>query len=245
MSSARSTAIPSPARQSAHAAHAALIQGLSEGVFAIAGPAGAGKSHIASALAVECGATLYSIDCRFIGDSAERRLLLERKQLRSLHDYQDSVNQFNWWDWAAIQRDLDDLARGRGVVIEAPYDRTTGMRLGPLSLMPAPMVLVEGALLGPPDLVGRFCKILFLCAPARVRFERILDKDGSRRSFNEILARFLVTEYSEALYYRNLFDWAANKLAFLDSIEGRPCSPPSLAGDLFLPMRIKWDRIAP
>jgi hypothetical protein len=71
-----------------------------------------------------------------------------------------------------------------------------------------------------------------------VRFERILAKDSARRSFNEILARFLITEYSETIYYRNLFTWAADRIVFVDTATGHPCARPDLPDELFVPLKV-------
>lgn len=79
---------------------------------------------------------------------------------------------------------------------------------------------------------------MFLCVPAAVRFERTAAKDAGRRSFNEILARFLITEFSETTYYRQLFAWARRKIVFIDGVTGQPCSPFTLADDLFVPLRM-------
>lgn len=208
------------------------------GLFGITGPAGSGKTHAAAALSVSHRCTFYSADLRFIGDSVERRALLDRKQAKSLVDYQDSANQFNWWDWSAIQRDVNDLMTGSSVIVESPYDRTSGTKGHAIEIKPSKIILFEGAVLGPPDLVHKFTKVFFLLTPEMERFDRILKKDIQRRSFNDVLARFLITEYSETIYYKNLFSWASEKLIFVDTLSGRPSSQPLLSSDLFVPLRI-------
>ena len=217
-----------------------LVSGLlrGPGPLAITGPAGAGKSFIASAMAAGGDCAVYSADFRFIGDSTDRRNLLTRKQAKSAADYQDSANQFNWWDWPAIERDLQTLAGGAGVELDAAYDRDTGLSGTRRRIEPARRLLFEGALLGPPQLVSRFRQIVFVCTPAQTRFARLVAKDAARRSFNEILARFLITEYSETIYYRNLFAWAADRMSFVDAEKATPCPQPELPGDLFVPLRV-------
>lgn len=216
----------------------AALKSKPAGVFAITGPAGSGKSTAGRSVAEASKLALYSADFRFIGDSDDRRLLLERKQARSSQDYRDSANQYNWWNWPAIDRDLASLVAGRPVVLDGPYDRETGRRGQAIEIRPGAGVLYEGALLGPPSLVDRLQRIFFLCTPQELRLERLLAKDRSRRSFNDILARFLITEYSETTYYRNLFSWAGDKLVFLDTTTGRRCQPPMLAEDLFVPLKV-------
>lgn len=215
-----------------------IIASAEPGIFAITGAAGSGKSFAGKHLAKQEQLALYSIDFRFIGDSMDRLALLTRKQARSVADYQDSANQFNWWDWSAVNDDLTELTCGKEVVLTAPYDRASGKKGMEMSIPPAIKILVEGALLGPPSLVEKFVKIFFLVTPQNVRFNRILEKDISRRSFNEILARFLITEYSENMYYRNLFSWAGDRLVFIDAMNGQLCLEPKLPNDFFVPLRV-------
>lgn len=215
---------------------AAIIGTGAKGLYAITGPAGAGKTRVSSALAQSGDVAVYSTDYRFIGDSYERKALLNRKAFRSANVYRDSVNQYNWWDWASIEQDLEGLLSGTPVKLDQAYDRSTGLRTVTETIVPARCVIVEGAILGPPPLVSRIKRIFFLCASSEVRFFRILEKDRQRRSFDEILARFLITEYSETIYYRNLFSWARGKIVFIDSASGKPTSPPRLSSRVFLPM---------
>lgn len=215
-----------------------LLKGYGFGLFGITGPAGSGKTYTGKVLSASHECALYSADFRFIGDSLERKALLTRKQAKSVVDYQDSANQFNWWDWSAIRRDVDKLMEGSSVVVESPYDRTLGTKVGSIEITPSKIVLFEGAILGPPDLINKFTRIFFLSTPQRERFDRILKKDLERRSFNDVLARFLITEYSETIYYKNLFSWAHEKLLFVDTASDRPCSKPDLPADLFVPLRV-------
>ncbi len=208
------------------------------GTYGITGPAGAGKTFAANQLAEAVGCTVYSADYGFIGSSEERKLLLLKKQLRSVEDYKDAVNQFNWWDWGAILRDLDDLQAGIDVQIAAPYDRATGKSGPHLALSATDTLIYEGAILGPPFLVNRLKRIFFLWADASVRFQRLAQKDLGRRSFNELLARFLITEYSEALFYKNLFKWTGDKIVFVDALTGIPCGKPKLPTDFFIPLHV-------
>jgi uridine kinase len=216
----------------------AMLSSVEAGAIAITGAAGAGKTHVAGALGHALGCPVYSADFRFIGDTGARRELLERKQARSVSDYRDSANQYNWWDWTAIERDVATLLAGGEVLLEAPYDRRSGARGETIRIGPARRLLVEGAILGPPQLIDRFARIVFLCTPPRLRFQRVVAKDAARRSFNEIAARFLITEYSETIYYRNLFNWARGQLAFVDTDQCRLVAQPPLPSDLFVPLRV-------
>jgi hypothetical protein len=88
-------------------------------------------------------------------------------------------------------------------------------------------------------------RVFFLCTPARIRFGRILAKDQGRRSFNEILARFLITEYSETLHYRALFSSVQDRLLFIESGTGQPAGRPELPAELFIPLQVEAERERP
>jgi uridine kinase len=221
-----------------HPVISSILNSHDSGLFGITGPAGSGKTYAAETLSATHGCALYSADFRFIGDSEERRALLDRKQGRSVVDYQDSANQFNWWDWSTIYRDLNELMAGSAVVLDSPYDRKSGKKMDPIRIKPSKKILFEGAILGPPQLIDRFTRILYIHSPPKIRFDRILEKDIKRRSFNDVLARFLITEYSETIYYKNLFSWARDKLVFVDALSNHPCPMPDLPGDLFVPLRV-------
>lgn len=218
-----------------------MLTGIGSGLIGITGPAGSGKSTLSAMLLNDGRRGVYPADSRFIGSSLERRALLAHKQASSSDDYRDGANQFNWWDWQAIERDLTSLMAGRGVVIESAYERDSGKRSSDLAIAPKSQILYEGALLGPPQIVNKLKAVIFLCAAAPLRFERIVRKDKERRSFNEIVARFLITEFSEATYYHRLFAWAREKLIFIDSLSGQPCAPFVPASDLFIPLRMTMD----
>jgi cytidylate kinase len=208
------------------------------GVYGITGPAGAGKSYAAKRVAEELRCSVYSADFAFIGSSSERKMLLSKKQMRSIDAYKDAANQFNWWDWGTILSDLEDLQSGRDVEIEAPYDRTTGELGGAVTISATDTLVYEGAIFGPPFLATRLKQIFFLWVDPAVRFQRLLEKDQGRRSFNEILARFLITEYSETLYYGKLLQWVGDKVIFIDGLTGLPRGRPELSPDLFIPLHV-------
>ncbi len=208
------------------------------GTYGITGPAGVGKTFTANKLAETVGHAIYSADYRFIGNSEEREMLLLRKQTRSVQDYKDAANQFNWWDWGSILSDLEDLQSGNSVRIAKPYDRATGNYGADLALPATDRLIYEGAIFGPPYIVNRLKQIFFLWVDPSVRFQRLMEKDRGRRSFNEMLARFLITEYSETLYYRNLFKWAEDKIIVVDAVTGLPRGWPELPSDVFVPLRV-------
>src|SRR5271157_1143187 len=99
-----------------------IVQHLGPGVYGITGSAGSGKTTLSSSL----NYTIYSIDTRFIGDSQVRKDLLQKKQSQSIDDYMDAVNQFNWWNWDAVLKDLLVLTKRQDITIKKAYNRDTG-----------------------------------------------------------------------------------------------------------------------
>ncbi len=165
-------------------------------------------------------------------------MLLSQKHMRSVDSYKDAANQFNWWDWGAILSDLESLQAGIPIKVSGPYDRSTGEYGADLDIPATGTLLYEGAIFGPPFLLTQLKNIFFLCVDPSVRFQRLMKKDLGRRTFNEILARFLLTEYSETLYYRMMLEWAEGKIVFIDELTGIPCSKPAFPSELFIPLHV-------
>ena len=178
-------------------------------ILAITGGAGAGKTTLAEKLAVELKAQVYSIDYRFIGDSNYRCELLVKKEHSC--DYTDARNQFNWWNWDLIFKDIQDITAGTPIEIEAAYNRESGLCDKCLCIEPAETLIIEGAILGcyVPGIADR---IMFLTTPRETRFARLLDKDKGRRSVSEMLSRFEITETSEQMYYKYLSEHYSSKI---------------------------------
>ncbi len=169
-------------------------------LIGLTGPAGSGKTSLVSNH-LNSNVVSYSIDYRFIGDSAFRSSLLLRKSGLGFESYVDMCNQINWWDWVAIETDVKSLLQGNEVSLNA-YQRDTGdfsdMKI--VATQGAP-VLVEGALLGPHFFTDCFDIFVFVVTDPLERLLRLIRKDKTRRDLNEVLARFLITEYSENVYY--------------------------------------------
>lgn len=148
----------------------------------ITGGAGSGKSTLANKL----GYPTYNIDSAFFGTSSYRKALLEKK---ATHDsFLDSCNMYNWWNWELVERDIFGLMSQNDTLI------------------------VEGALLGTEWLLNQLDHIFFLYDLPERRFSKLVNRDSHKRSFNELIDRFLITEYSEALYYKRLFENYWNKI---------------------------------
>lgn len=209
-------------------------------LVALTGPAGAGKTTLAQNLTFYSqDSTYYSIDYRFIGDGLFRKKLLELKAGRSLESYIDACNQYNWWNWDEIEKDINEFIKNKSLTLDNIYDRNTGHFIKNETIH-GNTLFVEGALLGPSSLVSKFDKIFFLYESSDVRIARLLEKDKNRRSTSEILARFLVTEYSENLYYKNVLSKFVDKII---TINGEyVITPPMLnhfPADYYIPFPIK------
>ena len=214
-----------------------FLSGSDWSCIGVTGNAGAGKTSLSSSLN-SFDFVKYSIDWRFIGDSAFRKELLKAKANNSINSYIDACNQFNWWDWDQVCRDLAGLMSGSEIFFNA-YDRDTGgySDIGIKRLNKK--VVVEGALLGPESMIKMFDAIVFVYSPAQTRLARILGKDAGRRSVGEIVARFLITEYSESIYYRQLLMNYSDKVFFVnDSGSFIPYPTDILSKDCFIPLPI-------
>lgn len=157
-------------------------------IVGITGGAGSGKSFLTHRL----GFPFYSIDAAFIGDSEFRRQLLSKKE-RSYEEYLDAINQYNWWNW--------DLAESH----------VRGLMANNYPL------IVEGAFLGNPSLLELYGAIIFIQTDERLRFNRLVKRDGHKRTYDEMIARWDITNSSEATYYGMLFQNYADKIYIVDS----------------------------
>ena len=162
----------------------------------IVGNAASGKTTLSRKIEPE----FYSVDFRFIGDSDFRKRLLSSKA-HNLDDYLDACNMYNWWDWDLVETDINNFIVSGKISLSGYYDRDTGHTIKePLVVSPSCLV-VDGAILGPLSVLDKLEALFFVYTEPSERFNRLVSKDIGRRSFGEIVARFLVTEYSENLYY--------------------------------------------
>lgn len=193
-----------------------ILKQLGPGLYGITGPAGSGKTSLARRLGNALEAGVYSSDLRFIGSSQDRKELLYRKQKSSIEDYIDAANQFNWWDWDTILEDLQGLSSGKQIVLKNGYDRDKGVTIPDCIVSPFSFTLYEGAILGPPIILSKLRKVIYVHTAPEIRFNRLVAKDHNRRSFREIAARFLITEYSESKAYEQLFAWYRDNVIFVN-----------------------------
>jgi len=205
-------------------------------MFAVTGNAGSGKTTLTKSLPKDF--TVYSMDYRFIGDGKYRKELLKKKNEIALESYIDACNQINWWNWAQVEHDIDLLQKGVARDIDEIYDRDTGKVIPGSRLFNGknPFIIVEGALLGTYGILNRFDYIFFVYTPRELRFQRLLEKDKNRRTLNEILARFLITEYSENLYYTELFKEYGDRIIILQDGQPIPFRNEILTTQQYIPI---------
>lgn len=156
----------------------------------ITGGAGSGKTFLTKCLMLPS----FSLDSDFIGDSSYRKNLLENKFFKSYESYLDACNMYNWWNWDKVEEHFESTLESHGR-----------------------RAVLEGAILGPDSIIRKLDVILFLNIPAEQRFARLREREGSKRTFNESMHRFLITEFSENLYYAKLLNDYSGDMFFLDS----------------------------
>ena len=178
----------------------------------ICGRAGSGKTTLAGQLAAAMERAgfqviVYSGDYRFAQDSEARASAIRNYWEHDPVAFAEHVNQFFWWQFEAIADDLQALLAGRRVMIADSYDRATGKKGRPLDLRfktgDRPRLLIyENAILGDEPIVRLLDAVLFLTTPDETCLARVLEKDRARRGFDAILARTLITHFSENLHYQ-------------------------------------------
>jgi hypothetical protein len=118
------------------------------------------------------------------------------------------------------------------------YDRASGNYTAlALNFRGNETTIYEGAILGTDEVLTLLDKVFFVvCDPAE-RLRRLLKSDSPRRTAAEIAARFLITEYSEGIYYRRLFK--KKRVTFINGA-GEVVSPWSLVGPtkFYLPLEL-------
>jgi len=189
----------------------ATAEGRPRILVGVCGRAGSGKSTLVGQLAGDISARgipsiSYSGDWRFALDSSERKQLLRQRSRGALADYVRFLNQFTWWDFAKIRKDLIALSSGKHVDLENVYDRKTGRTEHAVTMGPIQkgIILYESAILGGLDCLELLDVIVLLNTPDSVCLERTLRRDSNRRSMPEIASRYLITTYSENLFLETL-----------------------------------------
>ena len=209
----------------------------------VCGRAGSGKSTLVDRLAGDISARgvpsiSYSGDWRFALDSSERKKLLRQRSRGALGDYVRSLNQFTWWDFAKIRKDLIALSSGKQIQLDKVYDRKSGRTERSMSVGPIEkgVILYESAILGGLDCLELLDVVILLNTPDAVCLERTLRRDSGRRSIPEIASRFLITTHSENLFLETLSRYQAKTVTCDDQgrLGGR--LPIASVSDLPIPI---------
>jgi len=200
-------------------------------LIGICGRAGSGKSTLMKKIVekLSISSAFYSGDWRFKLDSKQRKAWIEEKWLAGMSEYLKAINQFYWWDFEKIYQDLEALSKGDSIIIENAYDRTTGeknLRVN-VSGVRDGIIFYENCVLGGTEILEKLDIIILLNVPDAVCLQRLVDKDSSRRTLPEIVARYLITTYSENLFFKFLIEKYHTKLLICDS-DGKLGSFPEI-----------------
>jgi uridine kinase len=144
-----------------------------------------------TSLSNRLGGFVIHVDDFFIGNSKHRSWLLNKKVGDRLVDAQD---QYNWWNWDLCEQKIHKALSYNNLVI------------------------VEGALLGPPSIPKLMDKILYLDASTESRRERLWKRDYLKRTPEQFEERFNITNQSEKNYYEGLFSAFQDKILVLDDL---------------------------
>lgn len=193
----------------------------------VCGRAGAGKSTLTEKVTAELKtqsipSVSYSGDWRFKLDSEQRKQWIGQKWLSGMDEYLRAVNQFNWWDFGKIYADLETLSNGNPVSIKGAYNRANGKKDLDVNLpgIKDGVIFYENCILGGVEILEKLDIIIMVNVPDAVSLERVIKKDSDRRNLSEIVARYLITTYSENLFFNLLIDKFSHKLIVCDS-EGK------------------------
>jgi uridine kinase len=190
----------------------------------ICGRAGAGKTTLVQKMAQDLAHSeiehvAYSGDWRFILDSKGRKEWLDEKWRAGMDAYLNAVNQFSWWDFAGIFRDLAMLQDEQAVEITKAYDRVTGTKSACVTIGPIRrgIILYENCILGQLDAMPSLDIFVLVNTSDHVCLERLLRKDAHRRPVPDIATRYLMTTYSENIFLRVLRERFSARTVACDS----------------------------
>jgi len=213
-------------------------------LVSICGRAGAGKTTLAKKISFELNRRkisniTYSGDWRFSLDSESRKLWLQAKWKVGIDAYLYALRQFSWWNFEQIYRDLDELMKGSQLCIANAYNRVAGKKDMNVEVpcVKQGVILFENSILGGVEYLECLDIIVLINTTDIICFERILKKDSSRRSLSEIIARTLITTYSENIFLRSLLEGFAFKTVICDS-DGIFAPYPEIHDPLHIPVPI-------
>jgi uridine kinase len=210
----------------------------------VCGRAGAGKTTITNKIAKllkvkGINSIAYSGDWRFKLDSTGRKQLLHDKWVDGLVPYITAINQFTWWDFDKIAKDLGTLVEGEQLVIKDAYNRVNGKKeLIVKHKIKKGVIFYESNILGGVEILHKLDLIILLNTPDQICFERLIKKDIARRSLNDIAARWMVITYSENMFYQMLLDKFYHKIIVCDG-NGKLGKFPELTEVTQIPIPIR------
>jgi uridine kinase len=217
-------------------------------VVGVCGRAGGGKSTLAQKIKEELSgrgieSISYSGDWRFKLDSEGRKVLMREKWLSGLDEYLRAVNQFNWWDFEKIYADLNLLKTGSSVFLENAYNRETGQKNLHKEVrgIKSGVIFYENCILGGVDVLDNLDIVILLNTPDNVCFGRLAEKDSKRRTFPDIIARQLITLYSENLFFKSVLEKFPKKLLVCNS-EGIIGEFPTISEASQIPVPIGYQK---
>lgn len=176
-------------------------------ILGITGQAGAGKSALITPLALDTardrGFHSYHLplDYFFKLSSRERREWIAEGESISKEEEQKRKDQINWWDFELAERVLTSLKQGKEVTLQNVYNRSDGGELtGTVEIKPPPdgaFMVFEGVAIAH---LNGLDNILYVHAPNRIRFARLLERDRHRANY-EATKRFIITQEFELKYF--------------------------------------------
>lgn len=210
----------------------------------VSGRAGAGKTTLVQKISFDLATALvenvtYSGDWHFIRDSNDRKAWLRESWRDGMNAYLNAVNQYNWWDFDAIYKDLDVLRNGETVKIVGAYDRLTGTKTAEITLeaIDRGVILYENCILGKIEKIPSLDIIVIVNTSDQVCLERILRKDAKRRSVPDIATRYLITTYSENIFLNDLRKGFSDRMVACD-FNGKISSFPVISEVTHIPVPI-------
>lgn len=178
-------------------------------IVGVTGQAGAGKtSHIAPmiqgvAAAKNYWAATLPLDAFFKMSSEERAQWLAEGEALGEEEAARRRDQMTWWDFQKAEDVLASLREGKPIQLMDVYNRADKGRLtGTITLAPEErggLLIFEGVAVAH---LAALQAALYVHAPARVRRERLLERD-KHRGQEEAQKRFALTEAFEQRYFHH------------------------------------------
>jgi len=210
----------------------------------VCGRAGAGKTTLVSKISDDLkhnkiDNVIYSGDWRFNLDSVERKFWLQEKWKTGMDAYLYAINQFSWWNFELIYRDLSELVNGARLYIKDSYNRLSGKKdfIVDIPRIEKGIILFENCVLGGVEYLENLDIIVLVNTPDILCHERILKKDASRRSLPEIMIRNLITTYSENFFFKLILKNFSDRTIACDS-DGVLTSFPEIENVSHIPVPI-------